>query len=295
MRTRGLSSAREVTVRVMLDSLALTRQNGSVASETVASPQPSEEPEADRPHKGDSGGAKLFRRVRWTVAFLIAALVLGAYTYWLIAGIRPACQVVTAGPTAQRASGTSTQTTTCGLPSTSDFVYVLAVVGLLLLPDAKSIGFGGFQFERLAKEVEQQTREIGQLRQQVSTTINIGADRGLLDEIKSGVRDLKTKLDDARAELPDDAFTQQQLASFDDVARRVDAASATELINAARIAQQLLEQSRRAAEEEMRRGTAVSPADVAGAVEALDVVRSILEREPDGRSASPLDERKLEG
>ena len=38
------------------------------------------------------------------------------------------------------AGGKTTTTSTCGLPDVTDFIYVLAAVALLLLPDAINIG-----------------------------------------------------------------------------------------------------------------------------------------------------------
>jgi hypothetical protein len=61
------------------------------------------------------------------------------------------------------AGGKATTTLTCGLPDVTDFIYVLAAAALLLLPDAHRLKIGGFEFERLASKVDEQTREISQL------------------------------------------------------------------------------------------------------------------------------------
>lgn len=250
-------------------------------------------------HDGESDTAKFFRRARWTLAFAISAVVLGFVAYWLATGTRPSCQVITVAPTSThgaKAPETGTTTTTCGLPNVSDFIYVLAVVGLLLLPEAKSLSFGGLGFERLTNQVEQQTREIGQLRQQVSTTINIGADRGMLDDLRSGVRDMKARLEQSRSALPSDTQTRSLLADFDTIAERTDSASATELVTAAATGHRLLEEARRAAEAQLRRSTAVTDADVAEAVEAEDVVRDILgtASASEAPAASLPEQRKVE-
>src|ERR1035438_430603 len=135
---------------------------GFVTPRSGDSSPPAEDPSATRELPlGESDTVKIFRWARWTLAFAISVATLGLMAYWLATGTRPACQVVTVAPV--NAQPTTT-TTTCGLPSVSDFVYVLAVVGLLLLPDAKSLSFGGLGFERLTYQVEQQTREIGVLR-----------------------------------------------------------------------------------------------------------------------------------
>ncbi len=47
----------------------------------------------------------------------------------------------------------TTTTTACGLPDATDYVYVLGVVALLLLPDAKSIRLGVFGFERYFRDL----------------------------------------------------------------------------------------------------------------------------------------------
>jgi hypothetical protein len=57
------------------------------------------------------------------------------------------------------------------LPDGSDsrhYIYVGAIVALLLFPDAQSIGFGGMKFERLRNEVRQQAAEIAKMNQKVS-------------------------------------------------------------------------------------------------------------------------------
>jgi hypothetical protein len=83
---------------------------------------------------------------------------------WVFTSAHPVCQVTTA------ASGAVTKT--CGLPDVTDFIYVLAVVAILLLPEAKSIKIGSLQFERLTTEVREQKDEITRLSQHVSQVVS---------------------------------------------------------------------------------------------------------------------------
>ena len=123
--------------------------------------------------------------------------------------------------------GKATTTSTCGLPDVTDFIYVLAAVALLLLPDAQRLKIGGFEFERLASKVEEQTREINQLRQTVSTTINIGSD--LINQARNGFRETKDILDRVRGFLPRTPEIQDQLEAMDRLEGRIDAESWTDL------------------------------------------------------------------
>lgn len=141
----------------------------------------------------EAPAAPPFRKTRWTAVFLIVAAAAILSAAWLVTGKRPACQVTTVTSSA----GTVT-TKVCGMPDVSGYIYVLAVVGVLLLPDVKTLKIGGLEFERLSSKVEDQTREISQLRQTVSTTINIGAAQGFLEEVRAAVREQKAALDDLR-------------------------------------------------------------------------------------------------
>jgi hypothetical protein len=153
------------------------------------------------------------RAIRWTLAL---ALVLGALAvgvYWLFAGTRLACQVVTV------TTGTGTTTTqTCGLPDPTDLLYVLTAVVVLLIPDAQRLRIGGFEFERLSDRIEEQTHEISQLRQTVSTTVNIGSD--LINQARNGFRETKDILDRVRAFLPQTPEVLEQLATVDQLEAR---------------------------------------------------------------------------
>jgi len=153
------------------------------------------------------------RAIRWALAL---ALVLGALAvgvYWLVAGTRLACQVVTV------TTGTGTTTTqTCGLPDATDLLYVLAAVVVLLIPDAQRLRIGGFEFERLSDRIEEQTHEISQLRQTVSTTVNIGSD--LINQARNSFRETKDILDRVRAFLPQTPEVLEQLATVDQLEAR---------------------------------------------------------------------------
>jgi len=117
---------------------------------------------------GSSGGKAgtgpaPFRWPRWLAALLLTGGALGIYAFWLFTGAHPVCQVTTTG---------STVTKTCGLPDVADFGYVLAVVVVLLLPDAKSIKVGGLEFVRLTNAVREQAAELDHLSQQVSQVVH---------------------------------------------------------------------------------------------------------------------------
>ena len=49
------------------------------------------------------------------------------------------------------------------------YIPVFAVVGLLLLPDARSIGIAGLTFERLGREMHQNRKTMHELSAQVSS------------------------------------------------------------------------------------------------------------------------------
>ena len=56
----------------------------------------------------------------------------------------------------------------CGLPDTSDYLYVLAVAGLLLLPDVQSLKIGGFEFKQLSNEVANQAVQVKEQTEEVA-------------------------------------------------------------------------------------------------------------------------------
>ena len=168
------------------------------------------------------GFAESTRVIRWALALAIVLASLAFFCYWLTAGTHLSCQVVTV-----TTAGKATTTSTCGLPDVTDFVYVLAAVALLLLPDAQRLKIGGFEFERLASKVEEQTHEISQLRQTVSTTINIGSD--LINQARNGFRETKDILDRVRGFLPDTPDIRAQLEAMDRLESRIDAESWTDL------------------------------------------------------------------
>jgi hypothetical protein len=144
-----------------------------------------------------------------------------------------------------------TSTSTCGLPGVSDFAVVLAVVAVLLLPDAQRLRVGGFEFERLSTKLDEQTSEIGQLRQQVSNinTINIGADLGghdreeasnLIGQARDGFRERKDILDEVRDFLPDTDEVREQLAELDALEGRISAESWPDLVRGTLLAADLI-------------------------------------------------------
>jgi hypothetical protein len=154
------------------------------------------------------------RAVRWSLALVLVLGALAVFSYWLFGNQHVACQVVTvtSGPAAK------TTTQTCGLPDVTDFVYVLAAVAILLIPDAQRLRVGGFEFERLSSRIEEQTHEIRQLQQTVSTTVNVGSD--LINQVRNGFRQTKDILDRVRAFLPQTPEAQEQLAAMDQLEQR---------------------------------------------------------------------------
>lgn len=159
------------------------------------------------------------RAVRWALALALVLAALAVFAYWLFANQRLSCQITTVST-----PGSAPKTTqTCGLPDVTDFVYVVAAAALLLIPDAQRLRVGGFEFERLSTKIDEQTREINQLKQTVSTTINIGSD--LINQARNGFRETKDILDRVRGFLPQTLEYQDQLAAMDRLERRLDAES----------------------------------------------------------------------
>lgn len=154
------------------------------------------------------------RAIRWTLAVALTLASLAVFAYWLYAGKHLACEVVTVSSHATPGSPPAMTTTqTCGLPDVTDFVYVLAAVLLLMVPDAQRLRIGGFEFERLSSKIDEQTREINQLRQTVTTTVNVGSD--LIVQARNGFRQTKDILDRVRAFLPETEEVAEQLAAVD--------------------------------------------------------------------------------
>ncbi len=95
-------------------------------------------------------------RAAWPFAWralagLIVAGWLALYGYWLKPGDRPACQVTVVTQTGSIVRTTTTRS--CGLPSVSAYVYVVAVAAPLLLPDMQRIKIGGVELERRLDEI----------------------------------------------------------------------------------------------------------------------------------------------
>lgn len=213
------------------------------------------------------------RTIRWALALVLALGSLAVFAYWLVAGEHLACQVVTV-----TAPGTAPRTTTtCGLPDISYFVYVLAALVILLLPDAQKLRIGGLEFERLSSQVQQQTHEIRDLRQTVTTTVNIGSD--LINQTRSGFSETKDILDRVRGFLPDTAEVRSQLTAMDNLERRIDAESWPDLFSGIMTMHNLIEmakaESRKRLADQIREAEA--PQNVAQAREANTVLSDYLE------------------
>jgi hypothetical protein len=170
-----------------------------------------------------------FRKTRWSLALLIVVVAAILTITGLIKGMRPACQVTTVTHTGS--PGGTTTTKVCGMVDITDYIYFLAVVGVLLLPDIKSLKVGGFEFERLTTEVGKQTSEIGQLRQQISNvvqntntlSVQVGDLRRLaFGDFRDYFLNKMEVLKRLRQLLPDEEQTAADLAKVDDIERRID-------------------------------------------------------------------------
>ena len=215
-----------------------------------------------------SGWIEATRTIRWLLALILVLASLAVYTYWLSAGTRLACQVVTV-----TSAGKATSTSTCGLPGVNDFLLVLAAVVVLLLPDAQRLRIGGFEFERLADKVEEQTHEINQLRQTVSTTINIGSD--LINQARNGFRETKDILDRVRGFLPGTSEIRDQLEAMDRLEGRIDAESWTDLFAGILTMHDLIEAAQQASADALVRTSEAADTEV-GSEEAESVISDYL-------------------
>jgi hypothetical protein len=217
---------------------------------------------------GRQGWVESTRTVRWALALALVLGALAAFAYWLAAGTHLSCQIVTV-----TSGGKATTTSTCGLPDVTDFIYVLAAVALLLLPDAQRLKIGGFEFERLASKVEEQTHEISQLRQTVSTTINIGSD--LINQARNGFRETKDILDRVRGFLPRTPDIQDQLEAMDRLEGRIDAESWTDLFAGILTMHALIEAAQQASADALVRTSEAADTEV-GSQEAESVISDYL-------------------
>ncbi len=223
-----------------------------------------------KPDRGSSW-VESTRAIRWALALALVLGALAVFCYWLFRNERLACQVVTV---TNGSTGTSTTTRTCGLPDVTDFIYVLAAVALLLLPDAQRLKIGGFEFERLASKVEEQTHEISQLRQTVSNinTINIGSD--LINQARGSFRERKDILDGVRGFLPGTPQARDQLAAIDRLEDRIDAESWPDLIAATVAMNDLIQQAQKAAADRLLETSAA--ADTAAAEAQAEEAESVI-------------------
>lgn len=111
--------------------------------------------------------------IRWCLALVIVVLAAGFSAHWLVKGEKHSCVAtnVTRKYTKAGVSGTSTASVTrhvCGPPDRSGYLYVLAVAGILLLPDVQSLKFGGFEFNRLSNEVANQAVQVKEQTEEVA-------------------------------------------------------------------------------------------------------------------------------
>jgi hypothetical protein len=222
-----------------------------------------------------------FRKTRWLLALLIVVVAAILTVTGLIKGLRPACQVTTVTHTGS--PGGTTTTKVCGMLDVTDYIYFLAVVGVLLLPDIKSLKIGGLEFERLTTEVNKQTSEIGQLRLQISNVVQntnaISVQVGDLRKLAFGdFRDYFLQkmevLRRLRQLLPDEEQTAADLAKVDGIERRIDTRdlNPVEIIDGLQIVERLV-----------ARIVVVSGTEgdtFAGSRKAADVLHDLLTSQP---------------
>lgn len=190
-----------------------------------------------------------FRTARWLGALIIVTAGAVASLVMLATGKGTACQVTTV--TSPQFPGHAQTTRVCGGPDITSFVYVLAVAGFLLLPDVQTLRVGGVEFQRLTDTVAEQTQQIRELRQTVTTTVNIGA--SLQEQAEIGFRDQMATLDALRIALPEDPETRHLLAVVDDLAQHTDTATWPELLTAILTMQGLIETAGEATEAALLR------------------------------------------
>jgi hypothetical protein len=217
---------------------------------TMAGPEPgAAETGRSGGNCGSASSQPPFRKTRWFAALLIVVLAAILTITGLIKGTRPDCQVTTVTHTG--APGGTTTTKACGMIDVTDYIYFLAVVGVLLLPDIKSLKIGGLEFERLTTEVNKQSSEIGQLRQQISNVVQntnaISVQVGDLRKLAFGdFRDYFLNkmevLRRLRQLLPPGEQTEADLARVDDIERRIDMRdlNPVEIFDGLRIVEQLV-------------------------------------------------------
>ncbi len=177
---------------------------------------------------GESRAWRTFRAIRW-----LAVLVVVVFA--ALATRQDACQITTTvrtglGTFSDLPKGETAQI--CGARGASDLVGYFAIVVVLLLPDARSLKFGGIQFERLTAEVAKQTSEIGQLRQEVSTVVsntnNLSVQvsdvtRLAFADFRAYFRTQRAVLERIRLLLPSDPQTIAGLKRIDEFSTRIDA------------------------------------------------------------------------
>jgi hypothetical protein len=165
---------------------------------------------------------KVSAAIRWAAAVLVVVLA-------AIAAGHDVCHVTTTTRTGLGVFSGLPRTETaqvCSAPGFPDLLGYFAIVAVLLLPDAKSIGIGGLQFERLTTEIERQRTDIASLRNTISVSNRVSVQLeqlgSTLNELRSGFRRQKEVLDALRNFLPRDKETIGQLSRIDEVARLVD-------------------------------------------------------------------------
>ncbi|MGC1756105.1 MAG: hypothetical protein WA805_23695, partial [Trebonia sp.] len=120
----------------------------------------------------------------------------------------------------------------------------------------------------------EQTREISQLRQTVSTTINIGSD--LINQARNGFRETKDILDRVRGFLPSTPEIQDQLEAMDRLEGRIDAESWPDLFAGILTMHALIEAAQQASADALLRTSEAADTEV-GSREAESVISDYLQ------------------
>jgi hypothetical protein len=176
---------------------------------------------------GESRAWKAFRVIRWTAVLVVAVFAARASQH----DVCQATTIVRAGLGTYSDLPRNETDQVCGAPGVSDLLGYFAIILVLLLPDARSLKFGIFQFERLTTEVAKQTSEIGQLRQDVSTVVSSTNHLSVqvnevaalaFADFRTYFRTQRVLLEKIRSLLPDDVQTVANLKKVDEFAPRID-------------------------------------------------------------------------
>ena len=177
---------------------------------------------------GESRAWRYFRAIRWIAVLVVvvfAALSARQEVCHATTTVRTGLGSFTSLPKAETVNS-------CGSPGPSELIGYILIIAALLLPDARSLKIGGFEFERLTTEVAKQASGIEQLRQDISTVVsntnNLSVQVGdvtrlAFADFRAYFRTQRTVLEKIRPLLPGDPQTAAELSKVDEFATRIDA------------------------------------------------------------------------